>query len=58
MRTLDRAASRVRPIVRAQDALTDPEESVYDLLWGPKNQSKETVRDTAAGYEKIAQGPA
>jgi hypothetical protein len=49
-------ASRVRPIMRAQDALTHPEESVYDLLWGPKNQSKETVRYTAAGYEKIARG--
>ena len=49
-------ASRVRPIVRAQDALTHHEESVYDLLWGPKDQSKEALRYTTAGYETIAAG--
>jgi hypothetical protein len=48
------AASRIRRIVLAQDALTHSEESVYDVLWGPKNQSKDEYRFIGIGYEAIA----
>jgi len=46
--------SRVRRIILAQDALTHSEESVYDVLWGPKNQSKDSCRSCSIGYEGIA----
>src|SRR5690349_10407202 len=46
--------SRIRPIERAQDALTHVEESVYDALWGPKNQIKESHRSVQIGYGQIA----
>jgi hypothetical protein len=47
-------ASRVRRITRAQDALTHAEESVYDTLWGPKNQSRDMFRFASLGYDAIA----
>ncbi len=47
-------ASRVRKIVLAQDALTHAEESVYDVLWGPKNQNRDDQRLTSIGYDGIA----
>jgi hypothetical protein len=47
-------ASRVRRIVLAQDALTHAEESVYDVLWGPKNQNRDDQRLTSIGYDGIA----
>jgi len=46
--------SRVRRIVLAQDALTHSEESVYDVLWGPKNQNRDDHRLTSIGYDGIA----
>jgi hypothetical protein len=48
--------SRVKPIERAQDALTHAEECVYDFLWGPKNASKDEYRVAQAGYDRIAKG--
>jgi hypothetical protein len=48
------ATSRVRRIQRAQDALTHAEESVYDVLWGPKNQNKDAHRFASMGYDAIA----
>jgi predicted transcriptional regulator len=47
-------ASRVRRISRAQDALSRPEEAVFDFLWGPKNTAKDEYRLTEAGYTAIA----
>ncbi len=47
-------SSRIRRILRAQDALTHTEESVYNVLWGPKNQTKELVRYTSFGYDVLA----
>jgi hypothetical protein len=47
-------ASRIRRIVLAQDALTHAEESVYDVLWGPKNQNRDDQRLTSIGYDGIA----
>ena len=46
--------SRVHPIVRAQDALNHAEESVYDVLWGTKDQSKDAYRIRQLGYGEIA----
>ncbi len=40
--------------ILAQEALTHSEESVYDVLWGPKNQSKDSRRSCSIGYEGIA----
>jgi hypothetical protein len=47
-------ASRIRPVEKAQDALTHAEESVYDFLWGPKNSAKDDYRIAQAGYDRIA----
>jgi hypothetical protein len=47
-------SSRVRPITLAQDALTHSEEAVYDVLWGPKNQNRDTERFTSMGYNSVA----
>ena len=47
-------ASRIRPVQRAQDALTHAEECVYDFLWGPKNNAKDDYRISPAGYDRIA----
>jgi hypothetical protein len=47
-------ASRLRRIERAQDVLTHVEESVYDVLWGVKDHSRDWTRQTAMGYEEIA----
>ena len=47
-------ASRVKPIERAQDALTHAEECVYDFLWGTKNAAKDDYRIAQAGYDRIA----
>jgi hypothetical protein len=46
--------SRVRPIEKAQDALTHAEECVYDFLWGTKNTSKDEHRIAQVGYDRIA----
>lgn len=46
-------SSRVRRITLAQDALTHAEESVYDVLWGPKNQNRDSQRFANLGYEAI-----
>jgi hypothetical protein len=46
--------SRVRPIVRAQDALNRAEESVYDVLWGAKDQSRDPYRIRQLGYGEVA----
>jgi hypothetical protein len=48
------ATSRVRRISLAQDALTHAEESVYDVLWGPKNQNRDSYRYASMGYDAIA----
>lgn len=47
-------ASRIRRIILAQDALTHAEESVYDVLWGPKNQNRDEQRLTSLGYDGIS----
>jgi hypothetical protein len=47
-------ASRVKPIARAQDALTHAEECVYDFLWGTKNTARDDYRIAQAGYDRIA----
>jgi hypothetical protein len=47
-------ASRIRRIGMAQDALTHAEEAVYDVLWGPKNQSRDVQRSVSMGYDAIA----
>jgi hypothetical protein len=47
-------ASRVKPIERAQDALTHAEECVYDFLWGTKNTARDDYRIAQAGYDRIA----
>jgi len=47
-------ASRIRRIILAQDALTHAEESVYDVLWGPKNQNRDEPRLTSLGYDGIS----
>lgn len=47
-------ASRVKPIERAQDALTHAEECVYDFLWGTKNAARDDYRIAQAGYDRIA----
>jgi hypothetical protein len=47
-------ASRVRPIASARDALTQAEQSVYDILWGPKDQNEDTHRFASMGYSAIA----
>jgi len=47
-------ASRIRPVEKAQDALTHAEECVYDFLWGPKNNAKDDYRTAQAGYDRIA----
>lgn len=47
--------SRLKRISLAQDAMTHPEESVYDFLWGPKSiATKEEFRFKEAGYREIA----
>jgi hypothetical protein len=48
------SASRVKPIARAQDALTHAEECVYDFLWGTKNAARDDYRIAQAGYDRIA----
>jgi hypothetical protein len=48
------ASSRIRRISIAQDALTHSEESVYDTLWGPKNQNRDAYRLASLGYDAIA----
>jgi len=45
-------SSRVRRIIRAQDALTHIEESVYNFLWGSK--TAEPYKLTDAGYAEIS----
>jgi hypothetical protein len=47
-------ASRVKPIEKAQDALTHAEECVYDFLWGTKNAARDDYRIAQAGYDRIA----
>ena len=47
-------ASRVKPIERAQDALTHAEECVYDFLWGTKNAARDDYRIAQVGYDRIA----
>jgi predicted transcriptional regulator len=48
-------ASRVRPVVRAQDSLTHVEEAVYDVLWGPKRKGEqEEHRTVTMGYAELA----
>ena len=47
-------SSRIRRISIAQDALTHSEESVYDTLWGPKNQNRDAYRLASLGYDSIA----
>jgi hypothetical protein len=47
-------ASRVKPIEKAQDALTHAEECVYDFLWGTKNATRDDYRIAQAGYDRIA----
>jgi hypothetical protein len=47
-------SSRVHRIERAQDALTDTEERVYDCLWGPKNTPEDKSRLAQIGYDRIA----
>ena len=48
-------ASRVRPVVLAQDSLTHVEETVYDVLWGPKRKGEqEEQRTVSMGYAELA----
>jgi hypothetical protein len=47
-------SSRVHPVVRAQDALNHAEESVYDVLWGTKDQNKDPYRIRQLGYGEVA----
>jgi len=49
-------ASRVKPIERAQDALTHAEECVYDFLWGTKNAAKRKLRNNMDNCWKIRFG--
>jgi hypothetical protein len=46
-------SSRVRKIGPAQDALTHAEEAVYDVLWGPKNTSRDLERFSSMGYNSL-----
>jgi len=50
------ALSRVRKILRAQDALTHVEEAVYDILWGSKKRNEEGEEERLAqmGYAELA----
>ncbi|HEY6291046.1 MAG TPA: hypothetical protein VI455_05715 [Terriglobia bacterium] len=49
-------ASRVRSVMRAQDSLTHVEETVYDVLWGPKRKGDqpEEYRTVSMGYAELA----
>lgn len=44
----------VRPITRAQDALTHAEEAVYDFLWGRRDGNRDEYRLKKAGYTEIS----
>jgi hypothetical protein len=45
--------SRVHRIERAQDALSLTEESVYDLLWGPRNLKRDEYRLVHCSLQRI-----
>lgn len=47
-------AARVHRIRLAQDALSHVEEKVYDLLWGVKNQSRDSYRLSEFSLQRIA----
>lgn len=47
-------ASRARRVDLAQHALTHPEESVYNCLWGVKSQGPEEYRLVRMGYDRIS----
>ncbi|HSL02391.1 MAG TPA: hypothetical protein VK901_02470, partial [Nitrospiraceae bacterium] len=46
--------ARVHRIRLAQDALSHVEEKVYDLLWGVKNQSRDSYRLSEFSLQRIA----
>lgn len=47
-------AARVHRIRLAQDALSHVEEKVYDLLWGVKNQNRDSYRLSEFSLQRIA----
>ena len=47
-------ASRGRRIERTQDALSRPEEAVYDFLWQPALTTRDSSRVISMGYDRIA----
>jgi hypothetical protein len=47
-------ATRGRRIERAQDALSRPEEAVYDFLWQPALTTRDSSRLISMGYDRIA----
>ena len=46
--------SRARRLERAQDALSRPEELIYDILWQPSNLSRDSSRLISIGYDRLS----